>query len=68
MCADVTRQQFVQREADGRGTPDGPQAAALRRGRETLWQTLRGASLTMGDVFYKTNTSMATMGSTGEGL
>ncbi|KAG7256593.1 hypothetical protein CRUP_024425 [Coryphaenoides rupestris] len=50
LCADVTQQQFVQREPEGCSTLDAPQVAALRRGREILWQTLRGASLTMAYV------------------
>ncbi|CAL8260183.1 unnamed protein product [Merluccius merluccius] len=50
LCADVTQDQFVSREPEDCRTLDPPQMAALRRGRETLWQALRGASLTMAYV------------------
>ncbi|CAL8360679.1 unnamed protein product [Lota lota] len=50
MCADLTQDQFVNREPEDCRTLEPPQLAALRRGRETLWQTLRGASLTMAYV------------------
>ncbi|KAJ3596769.1 hypothetical protein NHX12_003170 [Muraenolepis orangiensis] len=50
LCADLTQDQFVNREPEDHCALDPPQVAALRRGRETLWQTLRGASLTMAYV------------------
>uniref|UniRef100_A0A8C5BCZ9 L-fucose kinase n=1 Tax=Gadus morhua TaxID=8049 RepID=A0A8C5BCZ9_GADMO len=50
LCADLTLEQFVNREPEDGRTLEPPQRAALRRGRETLWHTLRGASLTMAYV------------------
>uniref|UniRef100_A0A3Q3XKC6 L-fucose kinase n=1 Tax=Mola mola TaxID=94237 RepID=A0A3Q3XKC6_MOLML len=47
LCSDLTQDQFVREVRTGCSSPDGPQGAAVRRGRTELWRILRGTPLTL---------------------
>ena len=52
LCSDQTQDQFVNEVRTGCSSPNGPQGAAVRRGRAELWRILRGTPLTLSERLY----------------